>query len=99
MLKAKLSPEYEFVISVLRHFLNSKTPFQFNSKTLHSLDWDKIIVFSKFQNILTFIYHVLSKHDLLDTIPSANAIEIEKDYFGKIAPGKVTSVLGEYRKK
>lgn len=85
MKQLKLSPENEFVIRVLRYFLNRETSFQADANVLNSLDWDKIIGFAKYQNILTIIYYVLSKQDLLNKIPSESAMEIEKDYLGKTA--------------
>ncbi|MCJ7773341.1 MAG: nucleotidyltransferase family protein, partial [Desulfobacterales bacterium] len=85
MKQMKLSSENGFVISTLRYFLKRETSFQADDNVLKSMDWDKIIVFAKYQNILTIIYHVLSKQDLLNKIPSEYAIEMEKDYFGKAA--------------
>jgi len=81
----KLSPENEFVINTLRHFLRPEASFLFDEKALNNLNWDKIILFTKYQNVLTIIYNVLSQQELLNKIPSKSAIEIEKDYFGKAA--------------
>jgi len=79
------SPEYKFVINALRSFLNRETSFPTDDNVLKSMNWDKVILFAKYQNILTIIYHVFSKQGILNKIPSEYATEIEKDYFGKTA--------------
>ncbi len=78
------SEENEFVIRILRHFLRQK-PLIASDELFSAINWDKLIAFAAHQNILTIIYYVLSKEQLLGKIPSEKRNELEKDFIGKAA--------------
>ena len=80
----KLSNENEFAIRILRHFLRQK-PFIAPDKFPGDINWDKLIAFATHQNILTIIYHVLSRERLLGEIPPEKRNELERDFIGKTA--------------
>ena len=51
------------------------------------------------QDYHEFLAEILIDEETLQSRISEIAAEINRDYFGRLSPTKVTSILGEYQKK